>query len=99
MIDLVVFRGQGSREGAEVFDPLLSDTQAAIQRGKFEIDFNTAKVIHTLEVAYAPEVRLGDVVSVRDSRTDAVVVGAVKEFSHVMHGVVMTTTMVLEEAQ
>lgn len=99
MTDIVVFRGLGSREGAEVFDPLLSSTQAAVQRGKYEIDFNTAKVVHNIEAAYMPSIKLGDVVTVRDSRTDAVVAGVVREFSHVMHGVVMTTSVVLEEAQ
>ncbi len=99
MIDLFVYRGLGERDGGEIFDPLLSEVAPALQRGKFEIDFNTPKVEHSLEVAYSPALRPGDEVSVRDSRTNEVVFGVVKDFSHVRDGVVVYTTLSIEVAQ
>lgn len=99
MIDLFVYRGMGERDGGEIFDPLLSDVAPALQRGKFEIDFNTPKVEHTLEVEYTPTLRPGDEVSVRDSRTNNVIFGVVKEFSHVRDGATVFTTLSIEVAQ
>lgn len=99
MIDLIVFRGLGERDGGEIFDPLLSDTAPALQRGKFEIDFNTPKILHQLEVAYLPTLRLGDEVSISDPRVSEVFFGAVKEFSHVREGVTVYTAVSVEVAQ
>lgn len=99
MIDLIVFRGSGDREGSEVFDPLLSSVQAALQRGKFEIDFNTPKIMQTLEVQYDTTVRQGSEVSIADSRTGEVVYGVVKDFSHVVDGPVVYTKVDIEVPQ
>ncbi len=99
MIDLFVYRGLGERDGGEIFDPLLSDVAPALQRGKFEIDFNTPKIDHSLEVEYTPALRPGDEVSVRNSRTNEVIFGVVKEFSHVRNGVSVYTTLSIEVAQ
>lgn len=99
MIDLFVYRGLGERDGGEIFDPLLSEVAPALQRGKFEIDFNTPKIEYSLEVEYTPSLRLGDEVSVRESRTNMVVFGVVKEFSHVRHNTIVYTSLTLEVAQ
>lgn len=83
MIDIIVFRFAGDKEGEEIFDPLLSDVVAAIQRGKFEIDFNTPTIPTAMEIEYTPSMRPGNQVAAIDSRTGEVVYGVVKDFSHV----------------
>ncbi len=99
MIDLYVYRGLGELEGSEIFEPLLSDTAAALQRGKFEIDFNTPKIEYRLEVAYDATIRAGDEVSVQDPPTGRVMFGVVKSFSHVRDGVTVYTSVTLEVPQ
>ena len=99
MIDLFVFRGAGDKDGGEVFDPLLSGVAPALQRGKFEIDFNTPTILTSLEVAHNGALMPGQKVSVSDSRTGAVVYGVVKNFTHVAHGVTVFTKVDIEVPQ
>ena len=99
MIDLFVFRGAGDKDGGEIFNPLLSDVSAALQRGKFEIDFNTPTIQNSLEVVYSPGLRLGQQVSVSDSRTGMVIYGVVKSFSHVINGVTLFSKIDIEVPQ
>lgn len=99
MIDLIVYRGLGEREGAEIFEPLLSSVAPALQRGKFEIDFNTPKVEYRIEVAYEETIGVGDEVSIQDPPTGRVVFGMVQSFSHVRDGVQVYTSVVVEAPQ
>ncbi len=99
MIDLIVYRGLGEREGAEIFEPLLSAVAPALQRGKFEIDFNTPKVEYRVEVAYEETLSMGDEVSIQDPPTGRVMFGMVKNFSHVRDGVQVYTSLIVETAQ
>lgn len=99
MIDLIVFRGAGTRYGGEIFEPLLSEVAPAVQRGKYEIDFSTPKVTHRLDVEYTPALAVGDEASIRDDRTDTTFFGLVREFSHVRSGVVVYSSVVVEVAQ
>lgn len=99
MIDLIVFRFAGDKEGEEIFDPLLSDVSAAIQRGKFEIDFNTPTIPTALEIEYTATMRQGNQIAAIDSRTGGVVYGVVKDFSHVIDGPVIFTRVNMEVPQ
>lgn len=99
MIDLIVFRFAGDKEGEEIFDPLLSDVVAALQRGKFEIDFNTPKIPTSMEIEYTPSMRCGNQVAAVDSRTGEVVYGVVKDFSHVVDGPTIYTKVNMEVPQ
>lgn len=99
MIDLIVFRGLGEREGQEIFEPLLSDVAPAVQRGKYEIDFATPKTVFRVEVAYAPTLRLGDEAVLHDPFTGDVTFCVVREFSHVREGVTLFTNISVEAAQ
>lgn len=99
MIDIIVLRGAGDREGGEIFEPLLSDIAPALQRGKFEIDVNTPKIRTSMEIEYTPSLSQGDQVSAVDSRTGEVVVGVVSELSHVIDGPVIYTKTVVEVPQ
>lgn len=99
MIDLYVFRGAGDRDGDEIFDPLLCDIAPALQRGKYEIDFNTPKIQQTMEVGYASAVRAGDQVSVSDSRTGEVIYGVLRDYSHVLDGPTVYTRISIEVPQ
>lgn len=98
MIDIVVVRDSGSRDGGDIFDVMLSEVAPALQRGRFEIDFNTPKVVHSIEVAYTPGLSVGDEVSLVDTY-GAALYGVVKEYTHVREGVVLRTTVVVEVPQ
>lgn len=99
MIDIVAFRGLGDKDGGEIFDPLLSALAPALQRGKYEIDFNTPKIPTSMEIEYTPSMRHGDQVTAIDSRTNEVVHGVVKDFSHVIEGPVVFTKVSVEVPQ
>lgn len=99
MIDLVVLRGTGARYGGEIFEPLLSEVAPALQRGKYEIDFNTPKVVHSLTVEYSPALAVGDEASIHDDRSGTTFFGIVREFSHVRDGVAVYSSVVVEVAQ
>lgn len=39
---LTVVRGAGKRQGPDIIDPMLSDEQTALARGRREIDYNSS---------------------------------------------------------
>lgn len=63
---LSVYRGDGSREGTPIVEPLLSD-EALIQRGVAEMDAHaTAPNQVELAVVFRPGLRLGQIVEATD---------------------------------
>jgi len=96
VIDILVIRGAGDTDGGEVFDPLLSSVEAAVQRGRFEIDSSTPIRSTEVECVYTPTLEIGKVVTVLDITTGQEVRGVVKQFSHVVEGVAVYTSLSLE---
>lgn len=96
MTDLVATRGTGLIEGQEIFDTLLSDTQAALRRGAYEMDIQTPTLAVEVESVYLPLVKLGDTVEVFEDRTGKVTRGVVTSVSHVVSGVVLFTKLSME---
>lgn len=81
-----VYRGDGSRQAADVVEPLLADS-VLIYRGKAEMDADTAPMFKVgAEVVYRKSVRLGQLVSVRNIATSknfrAKVTGVSMELKH-----------------
>jgi hypothetical protein len=67
-----VYRGLGTREGAPVIEPLLSD-DALIQRGTAEMDANAHAFNRVeMDVVFRPGIRLGDLVEASDPSTASV---------------------------
>lgn len=66
MATIQVIRGDGSREGQDIFEPILSDT-VLLTRGTAEIDANSTQFNDvTLSIVYREGVRLGQLVQVSD---------------------------------
>ncbi len=96
MIDLVAIRGVGTSDGGEVFDPLLSSIEAAVQRGRYEIDQSTPMQAIDMTIVYTPTLQVGRVIEALDITTGMAVRGVVKSFTHVVDGVVVFSSVALE---
>lgn len=66
MVDLVVIRGEGTSPGDDVLDVLLSDLNAALSRGRAELDQGALADAPVLEIKLR-DVRLGQTVEVDDT--------------------------------
>lgn len=85
-IDVYAIRGDGDRDGGEIFDPLLSDTMAALGRAAQEINSNTPVVPISLDVVYRFSIRRGQLVEVNDSFSGKSWRGTVLSVNHVVDG-------------
>lgn len=65
-MDIVVIRGEGDSPGEDIVEPLLSDVNAALSRGRAELDQWTLADEQTLEITLQ-DVRLGQLIEVDDS--------------------------------
>ena len=65
-MEIIVLRDPGDQEGAPIFDPLLSDTAAAISRGKQELDDNSGLQEVVLDCVFRVNFRNGQLVLVID---------------------------------
>lgn len=66
MTDITVIRGLGDRQADDIEEPLLADDQAAIARGRTEIDASTQASEITLSCRYRADIASGDLVQVVD---------------------------------
>lgn len=68
MVDIVVVRGSGARQGEDVVDPLIATNEVAVIRGRAELDtYASGQQPVTLTVVYRPNIRVGQLVEVHDS--------------------------------
>lgn len=65
-MDIVVIRGEGNSSGDDIVEPLLSDVNAALSRGRAELDQGSLADEQSLEVTLQ-DIRLGELVEVDDS--------------------------------
>lgn len=70
MVDLVVLRGEGTSPGEDILDVLLSDLNAALSRGRAELDQGALADAPVLEIKLR-DVRLGQTVEVDDTALGA----------------------------
>jgi len=69
MLDVVVQRGDGSRAGPDIIDPLITSPYVAIARGTCEIDESTSYVDVQLVAFHTPGLKTGETIEVIDSTT------------------------------
>lgn len=96
MIDLIVVRGDGDRDGGEIFDPLLSSTEVAIARGTQQINASTPVNTVTLQSIFRTGVRVGQLVEVLDAMQGETWRGIVMGLSHVVEGPTIYTQLEIE---
>lgn len=97
-IDVLAIRGDGDKDGGEIFDPLLCVTEAALGRAAQEINASTPVNPVTLDVVYRPGIRRGQLVEVNDSFTGVSWKGIIISVNHVVSGPVVHTNLTLERA-
>lgn len=66
MVDIVVQRGSGTSPGDDINDPLLTDLNAALSRGRAELDQGALADAPVLTIRLR-DVRLGELIEVDDS--------------------------------
>lgn len=66
-IDVTVSRSPGDRPGDDIVEPLLTDRQAARERGRAEIEAGTPGRRVEVECEYQPTLAPGDTVRIEDS--------------------------------
>jgi len=96
MIDLIVVRGAGDRDGGEIFDPLLSATEVAIARGTQEINASTPVNTVTLQTVFRTGVRRGQLVEVLDAMQGETWRGIIMGINHVVEGPSAYTELEIE---
>lgn len=97
MIDIFVIRGDGSRRGPDINEPLLTSLAAALNRGQVEIDSNTP--MRTVQLSanfHSPGVYPGQLLEVVDSFQGMSWRGKVTSVDNAIEGVVMSTKLTLE---
>jgi len=65
-MDIVVIRGEGNAPGEDIVEPLLSDVNAALSRGRAELDQGALADEQQLDVTLQ-DLRLGQLITVEDS--------------------------------
>jgi hypothetical protein len=65
VITVEVYRGKGDTLGAPIIEPILSDQEALIERGRVEMNAHAhMKTTVTLSVVPTPGIRLGQLIEV-----------------------------------
>lgn len=96
MINIIVQRGFGDKQGPDISDPLLTDTIVAISRGTKEIDQATSIYAETLRTTFRKGVALGQLVEVHDALQGVSWRGKIVSISHVRKGVTLWTDLDIE---
>lgn len=65
-MDIVVIRGEGDAPGEDIVEPLLSTVEAALSRGRAELDQGSLADEQQLDVI-SQDLRLGQLIIVEDS--------------------------------
>lgn len=87
MTTITVMRSAGDRPGEDIVDPLASEVQALIERGRNEIDEATPADGVEHVVRFDPAYRSGDLVEVNDSQQGATWRGKITAVEHVFEPV------------
>jgi len=97
-VTVEVIRGDGSRDGGEVLEPLLgASLQAAIARGRAELDANAhPRDRLTLTIDYSPALHLGQRISVADPELGAIWQGDIVGLQHNWPGNVAETILTID---
>lgn len=69
-MDIVVIRGEGLSPGDDIVEALLSDVNAALSRGRAELDEGALAEENDLDVKLQ-DIRLGQLIKIDDSRLGA----------------------------
>ena len=96
MIDIMVIRGAGDISGGDVASPLLCTTEAAVSRGRQEIEAHAKVTSVSLKTIFKPGVRKGDIVQVDDPLQGPTWLGVIVGISHAVDGVETMTTLDIE---
>jgi len=81
-IDIIVVRMPGDKQGQDIVDPILSNTNVAVLRGIAEIQDNEPVDVVTLSTNYRSGVRKGDIAEVIDELQGEVWRGKIVGISH-----------------
>lgn len=95
-VDLVVIRGDGSRSGEDILDPMLSDVSAALARGAQEINAHTPVSPVNLTVLYRIGIRKGQTIEVTDNRTGGKWRGILIGVTHSIENAVILSRLEVE---
>lgn len=83
MTDLTVQRDQGDKPGDNIIDPLLTTTEAALARGRAELDESSRRKTRVkLTTMYRPGVALGQIINYFDSLLGGNWAGKIIGISH-----------------
>jgi hypothetical protein len=94
MIDIIVERYEGDKDGGTILVPLTGSIPVALARGRFELNEHAqAMVPMTMEAIYRDGVRLGMFFLVRDSRAGESFMTKVVGITHSYRGIELTTTL------
>jgi hypothetical protein len=97
MIDIFVQRGSGDSAGDDIIDPLMSTLAVALQRGRNELDERSSSMQQvSLEIAYRPDVRAGQVGAFLDIQNGLVWFGKISGISHTFDGSSLITTLIVK---
>jgi len=68
MVDIVVFRDLGDRQGDDIVDPLVTEIFVGLSRGRAELDQRASnKSDIRYQTVYRSNVRLGDLIEISDA--------------------------------
>lgn len=96
MIDILVVRGDGLRQGEDIEDPLLSSIEVALARGRNEIDANSGLQEVVVEATIKPSSLPGELAEVHDALMGRSWRGKVSGVHHRYARNSATTTFTLE---
>jgi len=82
-VDITVVRGVGSKEGEDIFEPILATEGLALQRGKAEINERSQPMSEKeITLPFTSGIEAGQLMLVTDSLQGAVYVGKVTATRH-----------------
>jgi len=83
LVDIMVQRGNGSRRGDDIIDPLIGSVSVAIQRGRNELDRQTRGLQDVdIEARYRDGLRTGQIAQFFDSAIAAQWFGKIEGITH-----------------
>jgi hypothetical protein len=97
MTDIIVIRGQGDRPGDDITEPFLATVQAALARGRAELDARSdvARTVR-LTTLYRSGVRLGQLAEVYDALQGMAWRGKITGITHHFSGSQLITDLDIE---
>lgn len=99
MIAVEVYRGDGTRRGDDIVDPLIGSEACAIARGRNELDARAHSRSHvTLVVIHRPGLRLGHLIHATDI-TGVHWTGMITGISHGLSSGKAMTTLTIDRPE